>query len=130
MTFNVLLPAMNATAVLGTNKTVEIYKYSGTVIDEMGRDIAQYEEPISVTGSFQPVSSKMYEQLGLDLSKNYRTLYCPALIEGLAQNEQPDRLVYNGGTYETVENQVWYDTNGWTKAIFCEVKVLRNGDGS
>ena len=129
MTLNVLNIAMRATAPLGCNQPFALYKYAGTVIDEMGRDVPQYAEPVQYTGSIQPVSSKMYQQLGLDLSKNYKTLYCSSLIEGLAENAQPDRIVYNGKTYDTVENQVWYETNGWTKAIVCEVKILRD-DGN
>lgn len=130
MTFNVLNAALSAIAPLGTNKTVQFYKYTGTIVDDMGRDIPQYADPVSYTGSLQPVSNRMYQQLGLDLNKNYRIFYCSTLIEGLAQNAHPDKMEYDGRTYETVENQVWHDTNGWTKAILCEVKVLRNGDSA
>lgn len=126
MTLNVLNIAMRATAPLGCNRKFQLYKYIGSAVDAMGRDVPQYAEPVEYVGSLQPVQNKLYQQLGLDLAKNYRTLYCSALIEGLAENAQPDRIVYMGKTYETVENQVWFETNGWTKAIVCELKVLRD----
>ena len=130
MTFNILNIAMKATNPLGCNRPFTLYKYKRSILDEMGRDVAQYDGGVEYIGSIQPVQNKLYEQLGLDLTKNYKTLYCSTLIEGLAEQAQPDRIIYDGLTYETVENQVWYESNGWTKAIICEVKALREDDGT
>ena len=75
MTLNLLPIAMAATAILGCNKQFTFYKFSGSELDEYGRDIPAYADPIVYTGSIQAVPNKMYEQMGLDLDKNYKTVF-------------------------------------------------------
>lgn len=130
MTFNLLPAAMTATAILGCNKQFQFYRFIKSTLDEMGRDIPQFEPTVTLTGSIQPVSNKMREQLGLDLNENYKTVFCPALMQSIAEKLQPDRIVYENRTYEIVENKDWYETNGWTKALIVELKSLRKEDES
>lgn len=128
MTLNLLPIAMAATAILGCNKSFEFLKFKESIIDDMGRDVPQFESPVTLIGSLQPVSNKMYEQLGLDLNKNYKIVFSPALMQSLAEKIQPDRIVYQGLTYELVENKNWYETNGWTKALVVDLKSLNNDE--
>lgn len=119
---------MAAIAPLGCNKQFTFLKYKGTTIDEMGRDVPEFEEPVTLLGCIQPISNKMYEQLGLDLDKHYKTVFSSALMKSIAESIQPDRIIYQGLTYELVENKNWYETNGWTKAIMVELKETRNDE--
>ena len=121
---------MTATAILGCNKQFQFYRFIKSTLDEMGRDVPQFEAPDTYTGSIQPVSNKMREQLGLDLNENYKTVFCPALMQSIAEKLQPDRIAYENRTYEIVENKDWYETNGWTKALIVELKSLRKEDES
>lgn len=124
MTLNLLPIAMRATAILGCNKNFLFYKWIGNTVDSMGRDVPEFAPPIPATGSIQAVSNKMYEQLGLDLNKNYKIVFSPVLIQSIAEKIQPDRILYNGRTYEVVENKDWYETNGYTKVLMVELKEL------
>ena len=126
MTLNLLPIAMNATSVLGCNQQFEFYQFQGSTLDDLGRDIPQYLDPINLKGSIQAVPNKMYEQLGLDLDKNYITVFCPQLIQSLAQNTQPDRIIWNNRTFEAIETKDWTNLNGYTKALFAEIKDERN----
>lgn len=128
MTLNLLPIAMQATAILGCNKTFLFYKWINIKVDFMGRDVPEFAPPKSMTGSIQPVSNKMYEQLGLDLNKNYKIVYSPELIQSIAEEIQPDRIVYNNRTFEMVENKNWYETNGYTKVLMVELKELRSNE--
>ena len=128
MTLNLLPIAMAATAILGCNKQFMFYKFLGSELDEYGRDIPAYADPVVYTGSIQAVPNKMYEQLGLDLDKNYKTVFCPELMRSLAESLQPDIIEYNGGRYQIIENKNYYETNGWTKALIVEIKNERNTD--
>lgn len=127
MVLNLLPIAMNATAILGCNKPFLYYKYLGNEL-KAGRDIPLFADPIPMEGSVQAVSNKTYEQLGLDLNKNYKTVFSTALIASMAEEIQPDRIVYENRTYEVVENKNWYETNGYTKVLVVELKELRNDD--
>lgn len=126
MTLNLLPIAMAATSILGCNKPFEFYKFLTQTVDDYGRDIPQYADAVILTGSIQAVPNKMYEQLGLDLNKNYKTVFSPALMESLAESLQPDIIKYNGKTYQIVENKNYYETNGWTKALIVEIKNERD----
>ena len=126
MTLNLLPIAMNATSILGCNQQFEFYQFQGSTLDDLGRDIPQYSNPINLIGSIQAVPNKMYEQLGLDLDKNYITVFCPQLIQSLAQNTQPDRIIWNNRTFEAIETKDWTNLNGYTKALFVEIKDERN----
>lgn len=125
MTLNLLPIAMAATAVLGCNKIFQYYRYQETIVDDMGRDVPKYADPKPVTGSVQAVSNKLYEQLGLNLDKNYKIIYSPELIQSIAEKIQPDRIVYNNRTFEVVEDKDWYETNGYTRILVVELKELR-----
>ena len=70
----------------------------------------------------------MYVQLGLDFNRNYKTVFCPALIQSITEKLQPDRIVYDNRTYEVVEDKNLYQTNGWTKVLVVELKELREDD--
>lgn len=132
MTFNILPIAMNATAILGCNKTFQYYDYSNTTltINDIGNEVPAEPTPVTYTGSIQPVSNKMYEQLGLDLNKNYKVVYCPQLLQSIAEVEVPGRIVYGGGTYDIIENKNWWETNGYTRCVICENKSLRSNDSN
>lgn len=125
MTFNLLPVALNATAILGCNKQFQFLRFIKSDIDDMGRDIPQFEKPVLLTGSVQPLSNRMYVQLGLDFNRNYKTVFCPALIQSITEKLQPDRIVYDNRTYEVVEDKNLYQTNGWTKVLVVEIKELR-----
>lgn len=131
MTINVLPIAMSATAALGCNKQFEFYEYLSNEINEIGNEVPVYAESVLYTGSIQPVSNKMYEQLGLDLDKHYKVVYCPQLVQSLAEKDIPDRVKYEGKIYDVIENKNWWETNGYTKFLMCEVKAEReNGTNS
>lgn len=130
MTLNLLPIAMAATAILGCNKKFQFYKYSKTTVDDMGRDVPEFEAPIPQTGSVQAISNKMYEQMGLNLDNNYIVVYSSALIQSIAEKIQPDRIVYQNRTFEVVEDKNWYTTNGYTKALMVELKELRQNEGT
>lgn len=130
MTLNLLPIAMRTTAILGCNKNFLFYKWIESTVDLMGRDVPKFAPPILATGSIQAVSNKMYEQLGLDLNKNYKIVFSPTLIQSIAEEIQPDRILYDGRTYEVVENKDWYETNGYTKVLMVELKELRSDESN
>lgn len=119
---NLLPIAMRTTAILNCNQEFLFYKWIETAPDAMGRDVPRFDEPICYVGSIQPVSNKLYEQLGLDITKNYKILFCPELIQSLAEQIQPDRIFYQNKVFEIVDNKNWHETNGWIKALIVEIK--------
>ena len=132
MILNVLPVAMQATAILGCNKKFIYIEYSetDTTINDIGVEVPVVTLQQEYEGSIQPVSNKMYEQMGLELNKNYRVVYCPALLQSIAEKTVTGQILYADRTWDIIENQNWWDSNGFTKCIICENKSLRNGDKS
>lgn len=128
MTFNLLPVAMAATNILGCNKSFEFYKFKGSTLDEFGRDIPEYFAPVTYTGSIQAVPNKLYEQLGLQLDKNYKTVFCPQLMQSLAEQTQSDIIVYDNKKFQIIENKNWFNQNGYIKILMVEIKNDRQPD--
>lgn len=129
MTLNLLPIAMQATAILGCNKEFTYIEYSDTKteINDIGFEVPVIEFQATYIGSIQAVSNKMYEQLGLDLNKNYKLVYCPNLVKSLAEKDITGQVLYDGKTWDIIENQNWFNSNGFTKFIMVEVKRDREG---
>ena len=123
---NLLPIAMQATSILGCNKEFEYYPPTSTTINSIGVEIPSEVEPLVYTGSIQAVENKLYSQLNLDLTKNYKTVFCPELLETLAEETTPGQIKYNGKMYDIISNQNWWETNGYTQCIICEIKALNN----
>ena len=119
---------MSATAILGCNKEFTYIEYSDkdSIINDFGVEIPVVKLEKTYTGSVQPVSNKMYEQMGLDLNKNYKIVYCPELLQSMAEKETTGRIIYDGRQWDIIENQNWFNSNGFTKCVICENKSLRN----
>lgn len=122
MVLNLLPIAMKATNILGCNKQVLYYQYNGTKTDTMGRDIPDYLDPITLWASVQAVSNKTYQELGLDLNKNYKTIWAEHPLYSIAERKQPDRIIYDNLIFQLVENRKWSETNGYTRALIVQVK--------
>jgi len=125
MTLNLLPIAMAATSILGCNKQFTYIEYDDQTeveIDDLGYEVPVTSFQATYTGSVQAVSNKLYEQLGLDLNKNYKLVYCPQLVKSLAEKDVTGQVLYDGKTWDIIENQNWYETNGFTKFIMVEIK--------
>ncbi len=122
MVLNLLPIAMKATNILGCNKKILYYQYNGTTTDSMGRDIPDYLDPITLWASVQAVSNKTYQELGLDLNKNYKTIWAEHPLFSIAERKQPDKILYDNLTFQIVENRKWSETNGYTRALIIQIK--------
>ena len=126
MTLNLLPIAMTATNILGCNKNFEYYEVREVEINDIGIEVPKDAEPQNFKGSIQAASNKLYSQLNLDLTKNYKVVYCPELLKSLAETTIPGKIKYDNKYYDIIENQNWWETNGYTQCIICEVKALDN----
>lgn len=96
--------------------------------NEMGIMTANYKDPEMILGSVQSPENSLYQQMGLDLDKNYKIFYGAISIKGNEENPQPDRFIYDGKTYETVKNSDWFIYDGWCGVLAVELKRDRLND--
>lgn len=96
--------------------------------NEMGIMTATYKDPEIILGSVQSPENSLYQQMGLDLDKNYKIFYGAISIKGNEENPQPDRFIYDGKTYETVKNSDWFIYDRWCGVLAVELKRDRLND--
>lgn len=120
---NLLKQALN----LIPGESYEYLKYKSDEVNDLGISVATYEEAVTVTpdnGIVQSLENSLYQQLGLDLEKNYKIFYGALNIKSNETQEHPDRFIYKGATYETVRNTNWFEYDGWSGVLAVEVKGL------
>jgi hypothetical protein len=107
-------------------ESFQYLKFLGEQANAMGIKVPTYATPITVFGSVQSPENSLYQQLGLDLDKNYKLFYGSTAIKGNETQPQPDKFIYEGKTFETVRNSDWFTYDGWCGVLAVEIKRDRN----
>lgn len=99
------------------------YQYLGEETNAFGIKIPTYADPVPINyGSVQSPENSLYQQLGLDLDKNYKIFYGAMEFKGNELQPQPDRFLYDGKIFETVKNTNWFNYDGWCGVLAVEIK--------
>lgn len=114
---NLLNIALGAIA----SQSLQWYRFAGNTTNELGQDIPSYAAPVTIIGSFQPVDARTIEQLGLDVTKQYRNLYTSNPLEMVRREASPDYAVFGGRRYEVQGEADWYAQDGWKGILFVDV---------
>lgn len=109
------------TVILRQN--VAYLKANGRSLNNVGQFITTYDPQVVIFGSFQPVPRQLYEQYGLDLQKNYYTLYAPNAIIDIARDVSNDLIKYNGIVFQCESNNDWFAPDGWKGVLCCQLNV-------
>lgn len=80
-----------------------------------------YFNPIGIQASVQAVSRAMYQQLGLDLQKNYILVYASVAMRDLQRGGACDMVDWNGRRYNVESNTDWFLADGWRGALCVEI---------
>lgn len=80
-----------------------------------------YADPVDIAGNVQAVPRSMYETLGLDLQKNYVTVYSLTDLRDLERGGGVDRIDYGGRRYNVESNTDWQNQDGWQGSICVDV---------
>lgn len=107
-------------------ETFQHVRFNGDTLNDFGVSVPNYSEPITLKGSVQVPELVLYQQLGLELEKNYRIFYGAQLVQGNETQRQPDRFIYKSKTYEVVKNTPWFEYDGWCGVLAVEIKTNDN----
>lgn len=99
----------------------QLRKWTGRALGPTGLFVDTYDEPVNVVGSFQPIDRRAYQQLGLDLSKNYSILYTSTPIQCVAPDVAGDLVEFGGKTHQAESEMDWKIQDGWGSYTFVEV---------
>lgn len=86
-----------------------------------GDFVSTFAASVDIQGSMQPVNRRLYQELGLNLSKNYATLYTSATIKATSRDREGDLITFAGRTWQCESDQNWAAMDGFTRMLCVEV---------
>lgn len=86
-----------------------------------GDTVATFATAADIQGSMQPVDKKLYQELGLNLSKNYWTLYVFGDVQPTARDRDGDLVLFAGLTCQCESDRNWSAVGEYRKILCVEV---------
>lgn len=118
------IPGLNLLALASTviaQQGVAYERWLANTTNAEGNDVPAYAAPVTVWGSFQPVSLDRIESLGLDMGRDYATFYATGAYRPGWRDDSPDRFTYGGRTWEASGVVDWFAQDGWEAVLMVAV---------
>jgi hypothetical protein len=115
-----MIPGSNLLKLAGTVislQSVTWYKFTGSVLNDIGLQVSQFAAGKTVKGSFQPVARSQFQALGLEFNKDYVSFYTSASFEDITRDIAGDQFVFAGDRYQVLSNTEWKSVDGWNNSI-------------
>jgi hypothetical protein len=108
-----------ATQAIGFSSAI-LTRWKGNVAGDDGILAPTYYAGMTITASIQPTPRTLYQQLGLDLQKDYLTVYTSSEIQvrDIERNTSSDLLDFDGKRYQAESHTPWTSQNGWRGTVF------------
>lgn len=102
-------------------ETIGHRAFVSRVANSAGDFVSTFAPSVDIQGSMQPLNKKLYQELGLNLSKNYIMLYTSATLSPPVRDHEGDLLTFGGKTWQCESDQSWAAIDGFTKMLCVEV---------
>lgn len=95
-------------------QAVEYSAFAGLTTTTDMRLVSSYAEPVTLYGSFQPVSRNNMASQGLDMTKDYAVFYASQRFSDPGRDTSGDVLDYDGRRWQSMGmNGEWFAQDGW-----------------
>jgi len=95
--------------------------FQSRTLNAAGDYVSNFAASVDIQGSMQPVNRKLYQELGLNLAKNYSMLYTSAPVLATTRDREGDLVTFAGRTWQCESDQSWASVDGFTKMLCVEV---------
>lgn len=102
-------------------QTMQMRAFLSRQENDAGDTIPVFAAPVNIQGSMQPVDKKLYQELGLNLSKNYSTLYVFGNVQPTARDRNGDLVLFGGSTWQCESDRNWSGVGEYRKILTVEV---------
>jgi hypothetical protein len=99
----------------------QLERFTGRETNAAGYQVPAYADAVTVSGSVQAVPRAMYQNLGLDLSKEYISVYTSEDIKTVERDGAGDRIVWNGWRFVCESPTDWRAQDGWRQILAVRV---------
>ena len=104
-------------------QTVYYFQATGRSLNNVGQQVTSYAPRQTIVGSFQPVPRNLYQQYGLDLTKDYWTFYSLNNLVDIGRDVSNDQIQFNGQRFQCEANNDWYSIDKWKGVLCCLIDV-------
>lgn len=104
-----------------TPSTVKYYAYVSRTINAIGLYETTFAASVDILGSVQAVPQSMYQQLGLDFTKNYVMFYSTQLIGEVTRDRTGDQFEFGGKRWQVESSNNWHAIDGWNGLLAIHV---------
>ena len=127
---------LNATNLLNLAMSVippqiiQYIKFKSSTVNDYGELVCVYENPENVKAVIIEDSMSVYEQFGLSLQKDNRTIYVNKLIKATHNQKASDRFFFDGSYWNVIATTDWHGYNGWSSCVVSRVveEEVPNGE--
>lgn len=102
--------------------TVQYLRFNGRQQNAARQYINSYDPAAPLTASVQAIRREKYQELGLDLQKNYIKIWASASLIDLSRDYSGDKFIYGGKTYQLADQTDWLLQDGWCSALAVQIK--------
>ena len=101
---------------------VSYYEFLGRITNAAGDRVDTFADPRDICGSFQPINTNYYAQLGLDFTKSYVMWYDPtAATKELTRGTTGDKISFGGATFQVLSANDWKNVDGWVGVMLVRI---------
>lgn len=102
-------------------QTINYYAAIGRTVNSIGLFEGAFAPPVPLKCAVQPIQRSLYEQLGLDLQKNYVTLYIKRNTMDIERGTQGDQFSYAGRRFQLESELDWFRQDGWVGTLCSDI---------
>lgn len=102
-------------------QTLQLRAFVSRTENTAGDTVATFAAPVDIQGSMQPVDKKLYQELGLNLSKNYSTLWVFGTVQPTARDRDGDLVMFDGKTWQCESDRNWSGVGEYRRVLCVEV---------
>lgn len=113
---------LNRALRLIASQTFDYYRFISRAAGATGLFVASYDDPLTLKGSIQPVPRRLYEALGLDLTKNYYNIYVSKSVLDVRRDVSGDYVIYNAQKFQCESITAWFAADGWVAIMAVQVQ--------
>lgn len=104
-----------------TPQEVTYRAFLGQTTDAAGLKSALYAEPVTLWGSFQPVSRSTMALQGLEMDKRYAVFYASQTFREPGRDGAGDHFAFGGRRWQAMGGTDWFAVDGWDATLVVDV---------
>jgi hypothetical protein len=114
---------LNRASRLIRRNTIMYYKYGERTQNGARQFVTKFMPGFPLAASVQAVHREKYVLQGLDLQKNYLTIFASLDIIDLQRDASGDQFVFNGAIYQIESQNSWFFCDGWAEGLGVQIAL-------